>query len=87
MITKVQWSDKALSDRQGIFEVNARSSGMAFSKKENKKIEDALTRIKANNEIGRRDLHPEGYLYLLPHRYKILYRLEAGFISVERVFN
>lgn len=83
---KVQWSDKALSDRQGFFQQNLESNGLGFAKKEDKKIMGGVGVIKDNNEIGRGDLHPNGLLYRLPRRYKILYRLEASFISIERVF-
>lgn len=87
MITKVRWADKAISDRQGIFQLNAERSSASFAKSEDKKISDAVERIRNNNHIGRNDLHPIGLLYQLAKRYKILYRLDVSVISIERIFN
>lgn len=86
MIKRVRWSDKAMSDRQGFFESNVENESLAFAKKDDKKIMKGVDTIKNNNRIGRDDLHPGGFLYKLPLRYKILYRLEGEYISIERVF-
>lgn len=87
MVKKVRWSDKAISDRQGVFEANVEGGSLRFATKEDKKIANGVDIIRNNNFIGRDDLHPKGRLYSLPKRYKILYRLQDDFISIERVFH
>jgi len=86
MISKVKWSDKALSDRETIFESNYKISGISYAKSENGKIKKSIGTIKKNNQIGRSDLYPDSYLYILPKKYKILYRLFNDCIFVERIF-
>lgn len=86
MISTVNWSDKAQSDRETIFESNYKISGIKYAKSENGKIKKAIGTIKKNSQIGRNDLHPIGYLYVLPKKYKILYRLERNCIFIERIF-
>lgn len=86
MCKVVKWSDKALSDRMTIFESNSKVSGIAYAKAEDRKINDAIESIKRNNFIGRNDLDPRGYLYKLPKRYKVLYRLGEDVVFIERVF-
>lgn len=81
----VQWADKALSDRETIFESNEKVSGLRYAKAEDSKIKRAISTIKRNNKIGRNDLHPRGYVYILPNKYKILYRLSGNFVMIERV--
>ncbi|MFS6804479.1 type II toxin-antitoxin system RelE/ParE family toxin [Edwardsiella tarda] len=86
MSTSVKWSDKALSDRQNIFDINCKDSDIGYAKSEDKKFSKAVEMIKDNNFIGRNDLDERGYLYKLPKRYKVLYRLDGGVIFVERIF-
>lgn len=86
MASKEKWSDKAMSDRETIFESNLKVSGSRYARSEDAKIKRAVGRIKANNGIGRNDLDPRGFLYVLPRKYKILYRISGNFVMVERVF-
>ena len=86
MVSKVLWADKALSDRETIFESNDKVSGLQYAKDEYLKIRRAVATIKRNNKIGRNDLDERGYVYVLPHRYKIVYRLSDEYIFIERVF-
>ncbi|MCP5933814.1 type II toxin-antitoxin system RelE/ParE family toxin [Klebsiella pneumoniae] len=86
MISKVLWADKALSDRETIFESNDKVSGLSYAKSEDAKIKRAVSTIKRNNKVGRNDLDERGYVYVLPKRYKILYRLTEVHIFIERVF-
>jgi len=86
MASKVLWSDKGVSDRETIFESNYKISGLQYAKGEDAKIKRAVSTIKRNNYIGRNDLDERGYVYVLPHRYKILYRLSNEYIFIERVF-
>ncbi|WP_433712776.1 type II toxin-antitoxin system RelE/ParE family toxin [Escherichia marmotae] len=86
MVLNIFWADKAISDRETIFESNDKVSGLSYAKAEDQKIKRAVSTIKRNNKIGRNDLDERGYVYILPHRYKILYRLSDEFIFIERVF-
>nr|CRY95942.1 hypothetical protein [uncultured prokaryote] len=86
MISLVKWSDKALSERETIFESNYKISGIQYAKSENSKMKKAIETIKKNNKIGRSDLFPNSYLYILPKRYKVLYRLSTECIFIERLF-
>lgn len=86
MAGNVFWEEKALSDRETILESNQKVSGLRYAKSEDGKIKKAISTIKKNNFIGRNDLDPRGYLYVLPKKYKILYRLDGGDIFIERVF-
>jgi len=47
---------------------------------------NGVATIRDNNFLGRDDLHPKGLLYPLPVKYKILYRVEDDFVSIERIF-
>jgi len=85
MASKVKWADKALSDRETIFESNEKVSGLRYAKSEDSKIKRAVSTIKRNNQIGRNDLDPRGYVYILPNKYKILYWLSGDFVMIERV--
>lgn len=87
MTKKVRWADKAISDRQAFFEANLEHGNLGFAKKEDGKIMNGVDTIRDNNLVGRDDLHPKGLLYPLPVRYKILYRVEDDFVSIERVFH
>ncbi|MDI8915968.1 hypothetical protein MJL60_23530, partial [Salmonella enterica subsp. enterica serovar Anatum] len=69
MISKVLWADKALSDRETIFESNDKVSGLSYAKSEDAKIKRAVSTIKRNNKVGRNDLDERGYVYVLPKRY------------------
>ena len=86
MASKEKWSDKAMSDRETIFESNLKVSGSRYARAEDVKIKNAVGRIKNNNRIGRDDLDPRGFLYVLPKKYKILYRISGDYVMVERVF-
>ncbi|WP_187487217.1 type II toxin-antitoxin system RelE/ParE family toxin [Duffyella gerundensis] len=85
MVRKVRWSDKAASDRKNIAESN-KKSGARFAKSEDDKIKKGVDTIRLNNAIGLKNLHPKGILYILEDKYKILYRIDAGVISIERIF-
>lgn len=82
----VLWADKAMSDRETIFESNDKVSGLSYAKSEDNKIKRAISTIKRNPKVGRNDLNPNGFLYKLPNRYKVLYRLSDESIFIERVF-
>lgn len=86
MVSKAKWADKAVSDRETIFESNEKVSGLRYAKAEDAKIKRAISTIKRNNLIGRNDLNSRGYVYILPNKYKILYWISDDLVMIERVF-
>lgn len=82
---KVSYSSKSISDIAAIF-IGNKASNLKFAHKEKEKIKTAISRIRKNPYIGNENLDERGRLYILPVRYKILYRVIDDVIYIDRVF-